>query len=471
MESAGLRARSIREPRQLKSLVNDSRDEPPAANVFDSSLAVGYEPPKFTIDLSLPPEQRYLHIVRHILPQIRDAELEGLFNSLVADMVPAPVGRAVRILARLILRRVHSAEETAELRGIARATGLPMYLLVAFNVLLDLLLGCTSGGVRAEEGQGQGQGRSGSGRRDDGSRSAKPTTSRMVHFRTLDWAMDPLRHLVVELDYVRRAGGAVVATSVTYFGYVGVLTGVREGLSMSLNFRPYHDASTRWKEFAFRWNQLLVITAWRPSISSVLRSYLIPSEPQPTRTAWLQVWRWAGNGSSKEKSRDAAEDERPNMPHILAELSCSPSTSAYLVFCTPQAAYLVEKDNRSAAVRTSDTFLTAYNHDFADADDETALAAATRDLALHEPGTGMSIIVGSSVDRKRRVDEIVREGVARRRKGRREGSGGAVGMDDVLAIVEDSCISNDETHYAVVMDPCNGKVLWRRVYIVRGLVQ
>ncbi len=47
----------------------------------------------------------------------------------------------------------------------------------------------------------------------------------MVHIRALDWGMDQLRDLVVELDFVRFEGGPIVATSLTYFGYVGVLTG------------------------------------------------------------------------------------------------------------------------------------------------------------------------------------------------------------------------------------------------------
>ncbi len=38
--------------------------------------------------------------------------------------------------------------------------------------------------------------------------------SRMVHFRTLDWDMDELRPLVVELEFVRFAGGPVVARTV-----------------------------------------------------------------------------------------------------------------------------------------------------------------------------------------------------------------------------------------------------------------
>lgn len=436
MESIGLRERPLRKCRQRKQPHYGESHEELIPNFFANSSSAGQEPPKFTVDLSLPAEQRYLHIVPDMLPNFSGAQLEGLFNALVSDVAPWPAAAwLVRLLAHLALRRVHSDEETAELRGIARATKLPMYLLVAFNVLLDLLLGCTSGGVRVAEGTGD--------------------ESRVLHFRTLDWAMDPLRQIVVELDFVRRPGGPVVATAVTYFGYVGVLTGVRDGLSMSLNFRPYHDRSTWRKRVGFRWHQLLVVLGWRPSISSVLRGYLIPP-------------------SGREDSDRATKPDDPNIQRIISNFSESASTSAYLVFCTPKAAYLVEKDNRSATVRMSTSFLSAYNHDFADEDDESALAAAARDLAEHEAGTGMSIIVESSLDRKRRADEVVREALGRRRRRRRgkavrSGCETIMGMEDVLALVEDPYISNDETHYAVVMDPGGGKVLWRRVFIVGDL--
>ena len=130
-------------------------------------------------------------------PTIDDTNLEGVFSDLVDMLLPgSPFGqRCVFRLARLVLRRVYTDEETEELRGISAATGLPMFLLVAFNVLLDLLLGCTSGGVRHQEHE-------------------TDKKSKMVHFRTLDWDMDPLRMLIVELDFVRVAGGPVLACDV-----------------------------------------------------------------------------------------------------------------------------------------------------------------------------------------------------------------------------------------------------------------
>ncbi len=63
-------------------------------------------------------------------------------------MIPWPrLRRWVEFLASIFLRRVYSSEETQELKGIAKANGVALYILIALNVLLDSLLGCTSGGV------------------------------------------------------------------------------------------------------------------------------------------------------------------------------------------------------------------------------------------------------------------------------------------------------------------------------------
>jgi len=160
-------------------------------------------PPTYTINLGLPPEERYVELALEYQFQIED--LITLFDEVVEmSGIRISIDR-VKQIARLLLRRVHDSEQTKELRGISKATGVDMYLMVAFNVLLDLFMGCTSGGVKITE---------------DG-------TEKMVHFRTLDWGMDVLRRVVVQLEYVEKEGGPIIARAVTYVGFVGILTGVR----------------------------------------------------------------------------------------------------------------------------------------------------------------------------------------------------------------------------------------------------
>ncbi|KAK3703244.1 hypothetical protein LTR37_014584 [Vermiconidia calcicola] len=146
-------------------------------------------------------------------------------------------------------------------QGISKATGVEMYLLVCFNVLLDLFMGCSSGGAAVRAGMDMDSG------------------SKMVHFRTLDWGMPALRRVVVQLDYVLEKDGPVIANSITYAGFVGVLTGVRKNLSMSLNFRANRiDSGRFWSDAKYVWHLLMVLLGQRPSISSVLRHFLLPQQ-------------------------------------------------------------------------------------------------------------------------------------------------------------------------------------------------
>ncbi|KAH8894294.1 hypothetical protein GQ53DRAFT_92446 [Thozetella sp. PMI_491] len=441
MESAGARRR------ERLGQENDSQQlqvqaPPPPPPPPPPTRAKPNEPgraiPKFTVDLSLPPEKRYAHIAPQFRNEVAESNLTGLFVQLVFANAGRTIGRWLVTASRYVLRHVYTREETAELRGISASTGVDMHVLVAFNVLLDLLLGCTSSGVRVHDEQSQ------------------ASVSRMVHFRTLDWGMEELRKIIIELDFVHFAGGPVVATSVTYFGYVGVLTGVRPGLSMSLNFRPHHDRSSWWKRVGFRWHQVMVVLGFRQSISSAIRHILLdpwPAEPLGGKEGNREL----------EPAEAAAALAEGRMRRILSKLSCSQSTAAYMIFCMPQRVYVVEKDNRAASVRDSSTFLTAYNHDASDEADPSQLAATIKQLRASNDPSGLDSFVASSLDRKEHLEAIwARRSKACQRKFHSETD--TITMDDVMRMVKDREIRNDETHYAVVMDPEGGKILWRRCY-------
>jgi hypothetical protein len=173
----------------------------------------------YRIDLSLPPSERYIQLATDFAPRMRS--ITPLFDEVLATMIPwAWLRRFIEILASVFLRRAYSGEETEEMKSISKASGVDMYFLVALNVFLDSLLGCTSGGVmvRGEKMQGK------------KSEGRNKEESRMMHFRTLDWGMDELRRVLVVLEFVRSKSkdpGRVIARSITYAGFVGVLTGVR----------------------------------------------------------------------------------------------------------------------------------------------------------------------------------------------------------------------------------------------------
>ena len=324
-----------------------------------------------------------------------------------------------------------------------------------------LAKGCTSGGVRVR----------------DGLDAAHHT---MHHFRTLDWGMDLLRQLVVELEFVRRAGGPVVATSVTYFGHVGVLTGLREGLSLSLNFRPTHDRSTLAKRVRFRWHQLLVLLGMRKSIATVLRETLFDASAPQTIGLWTGRAKWSAQGASALEVAEALRNK--------------PSTACYVTLCDGSTTVTVEKDHCAATVRSAEDFIVVLNHDEKDESSvkpsPQSCETSKKEAEAHEVSageskaqdgasekdevlavTGMEEIVGLSVERKRCFvalwDRDKREAQGSNEDQKDASSRGlAVTPEAVIRWMQDGDeIVNSETHFGVIMDPSTGKILWLERYL------
>ncbi|KAI1619474.1 N-acylsphingosine amidohydrolase [Exophiala viscosa] len=394
----------------------------------------GRSPPRFTIDLSLNPEDRYKALAREYKTQIQG--LTTLFDDLLQDVgLPTSYHGSINRIARLLLRRVKSPIETAELRGIAEVAGVPMYLLVSFNTILDLLMGCTSGAVKTLE-QGQ-----------------RGSEAKLLHFRTLDWTMDPLRSVVVQLDFVRTEladPSRVVARSITYVGFVGVLTGVRPNLSISLNFRAVHNANTKRGQFNFYFHHLLVLLGYRQSISSILRSYTLPADGQNAH------------------AKDLAE--------ISTELALRHTTAAYLVFCDGRSAIVMEKDYDSGPIRQSDNFIAATNNDevahesvsYAATPVATEVAAGTSHVAA-----GLKELLEESRERLNCITSRWKSCVRRaQQESKRRGASDSGQVEAHTTITPAETINwvsaypttNEQTHYATVLDPTTGEVVWTLVY-------
>lgn len=382
------------------------------------------EVPIYTIDLSRPPARRYTELVHDFRNKI--PHLTELFEDVVTGF-GLPLKATTRV-ARLLLRRLHSKEQTEEIRGISKASGVDMYLLVCLNTLLDLFMGCTSGGARVKTG-----------------RAGNSWQTRMLHFRTLDWAMDPLREVVVQLNFVNEPGGPVIARSVTYVGFVGALTAVRPGLSMSLNFRPYHnDSHSRMSNLQFHYHRLLVLLGRRPSISSTLRSVLLPPN--------------SGGGHEHVDTISSIQQRLPSLP----------STAAYLTFSDGDRTLVMEKDRVTAHTSTSSSFIVITNHD-ASSDDNPASATDSDKAKLAV--TGMSELVEESQDRKQCIESKWKKADAAFRRRRKDASRGdadaamSVTESQLVKWVEAWPITNESTHYAAIMDPVAGDFIYLERYL------
>lgn len=388
-------------------------------------------PPVYTIDLSLPPAQRYVQVAEEFKSVL--VGLPELFDDLLDEgKVPR---KPIHILCRLVLRKLHSNEQTEELRGISNVIGVPMYLLVAYNVLLDLFMGCTSGGVMVKE---------------RGSKEKK-----MMHFRTLDWGMARLKQAVVQFEFKEHGDGPIVARTVGYVGFVGVLTGVRQGLSVSLNFRPYHnDDSSLWTNFKYRAHQLFVLLGWRPSITAHLRDCILPT---------------------KNNKRHRLLEKCQDLGDIAKWFPLVKSTAAYLIFCDGVRTLILEKDRCTAKALLSSSFITVTNHDtsYEDAatDDEEAHADHSSSALAQNTGIGMQDIVDESIDRKKVMvkqweGQCRRFGTAARAN---DNAGVHAGMDMLKRWLGKEPVTNEDTHFVTIMDPTEGTFVWvKRFPYVEG---
>ena len=415
MESAGLRSR---EKLSHTNSTGATRDQE-----MDNGSYENLRPPKYTIDLSLPPTKRYQHVAKDFTTEIKS--LPGLFDEIVGQLSPNISISNVKRLARMFLRRVHDEEQTEELRGMHQITGVDMYLLVAFNVILDVLMGCTSGGVRVKDGQGG---------------------TKMLHFRTLDWGMNPLRKVVVEYDFVEKAGGQVIATTITYLGFVGFLTGVKKNLSVSLNFRPNHNSNNLLASLRFYSHHLLVLLGIRPAISSILRQVIIPTSESPSDVKAL-------GGTLETIER--------NLPSVK-------TTATYLIFSDGNRTVTMEKDNHTAVARSSKDFIVTTNHDQADELRPKSEIAAQDAYGRTLQVTGMEGIVEDSIIRKEAAVERW-EQYSKTAKRVSRGSSDDQSLfptaERVIEWVESYPTTNEETHFTVVMDPKEGKVIYAKRYL------
>jgi hypothetical protein len=193
----------------------------------------------------------------------------------------------------------------------------------------------------------------------------------------------------------------------------------REGLSISFNYRARLKSES--SLFQNRMHHLFLLLGLTPSIASQLRQVLLSPEPVPT------------------------------LEELASTFKKMKTSSCYLTFCTPSEVLIVEKDLKSAVVRTSGQFLAVTNHD---ADMEAwspeywqEMLAKERLLEL----SGARGIVEESVERKECLCKLWRlKGVD------------PVSVDDLKLWLRKYPIRNELTHFSCIMDPSvkGGGLVW-----------
>ncbi|KFY97104.1 hypothetical protein V500_02205 [Pseudogymnoascus sp. VKM F-4518 (FW-2643)] len=369
--------------------------------------------PKYRIDLSLPPEERYLLLAKDFSTRMQ--EVVPIFDEVLETLVSYAILRhLIHFLARIFLWRLYSDEETRELQSIAQAASVDLFYLVALNVALDGLLGCTSGGVVVKPSSGK----------------EREREERMMHFRTLDWGMDNLRKLVVVLEFVRSADDpeVVVARSITYAGFLGVLTGVRENLSISLNFRGSHSCST----ISLRFHQLLVLLGLRAPTTTHLRIALL------CPTAVLPLLALATN------------------------LSNTKTSPCYIILCDSNETIIIQKDLTSGTKRCSNQFVACTNHD--QSCERGKDDGVESNLCPKANLAGMEIVLEESEERYSFIRDkwikYTQKQERQKKTGEKNSRWSAVGEKALKNWIQEFPIMNECTNFVCLLDPKMGQIRW-----------
>ncbi|KAJ3322248.1 hypothetical protein HDU76_013929 [Blyttiomyces sp. JEL0837] len=424
--------------------------------------------PVYLIDLDLPPAYRF----RQVAVDYKDklSILSNVLDFIITSGTLHPDLQAC-LEAKQKHRKRHAAtpvsEYMEELQAFTSACGgkVSMKAFLAFNTLLDSLLGCTSGAVRSfgreedsvDDDRSSSSISSGTKKRKTGDHSND--RSQMLHFRNLDWGMDELRGLLVQLNFVR--GGVVVAEAISHAGYTGVLTGVRKHLSMSLNFRSVSTAGiqgdgNRNLDLDLLEHKKLVLLGRRASVGHVLRDLLVNSETV-------------------------------SMGGFVEDLQSTPTSPCYVTLCNGRTAVHLEKDLRELCVaEESDDFLAATNHDM-------AMEGWTRKhwkeyIRQHAEvtslGMGMRDLLKDSLERKQCIVKLFKEAVgvggkvesrgnSKKRKtydskseeSQFEGSGNIVAhFRDIEVWLQTWPVFNECTQFSCIMSPESGRLIWSQMY-------
>eukprot|EP00736_Rhodelphis_marinus_P006671 Rmarinus@m.4334 len=162
----------------------------------------------FVVNLDVPEKDRW----KHIIPQYSEKILM-LVRKLEAEVASVGLG-GLKSAAEFLVKAFDSCGGFVlyrdELLYLSEALRMPFEEVLLVQIYYELCACCTS--LLADDDQGA------------------------IHFRTMDWPLPELNPLTITVDFHK--GGQLLYRTVTWAGFVGVLTGVRVGCySISVNFR------------------------------------------------------------------------------------------------------------------------------------------------------------------------------------------------------------------------------------------
>lgn len=166
------------------------------------------------VNLDLPPEERWAKIVAPKAKAIQD--MIDAFKNSEGKAVGALLTLLEKVFGRWAGKLLDAlpAEYAGEIKGIQNATGISAIDLFVYNIMYELSGACTS--VVAQDASGH-----------------------VMHGRNLDFGPPELTAkllpLLVNVHFVKN--GVTLFNSTSYAGYVGCLTCIKPGFSLSVDTR------------------------------------------------------------------------------------------------------------------------------------------------------------------------------------------------------------------------------------------
>ncbi|KAI1730429.1 beta subunit of n-acylethanolamine-hydrolyzing acid amidase domain-containing protein [Ditylenchus destructor] len=196
--------------------------------MVDQSLPANvYAVPWITVDLDLPPRQRFQQAYGPFAEEIKDVV------EIVKSFIRSLLGQFTVNVLETIMTQAHAklfpSPYKEEIEGIAEATGISVADLAMLNIFYEISRFCTS--IVAENGNGE-----------------------LYHARNLDfgqlfgwnsdthtWTLtEALKKITLNIDYMR--GGNLLFKGTTFAGHVGIITGMKpNAFTVSINSKIKPD--------------------------------------------------------------------------------------------------------------------------------------------------------------------------------------------------------------------------------------
>ena len=168
--------------------------------------------PEYTINLDLPPEERWAHI----MPQYSDKIMQVINTAY--DELPWVFSRTIKYLAKKYFEIIPDdiGEYGEEMIGISKATNIDLYEVVLYNIFYEVFSLCTSVVVNYND--------------------------TIIHARNLDFGVlmegivPLLKDITIDLTFIKN--GTIVYRAHTFAGFVGIFTGMKPyKFSITINQR------------------------------------------------------------------------------------------------------------------------------------------------------------------------------------------------------------------------------------------